>query len=406
MPAAASAVVVALVPDALALPEACGVVRLRHRSLADDGDALHSLAGQGQHALVLQEHDGLRGDVAREGRVLGARHVPGEPGLALGRRASATEVQVVDGGQDPPRGLVDVTPWLPLENLRHEPAAGVLALRWAARTRHADARVCCARHVLVRALLQAHGVQCPPIGLHEAAEAQLVLQDPELLLVGAGVEAVLLVVRAHGRRHPGIDGRLERRVVELPRRLRVHDGVLRVAVGLLLVEDPVFHHGHHALRLHPSDPCLRKPRAQVGVLTGEVLKVPAAARHAVHVDGGPQDDVGPLAPELDAERRGVGAHELRVPGGRERELRRPARDGAHQFLPVGPEATRGVLHVQARYAKARDGLGVAHVPPLLEVPPAVVRRPMPADAVQQLVLLLLLHVGQRRVRLLVGRVPR
>mmetsp|Transcript_15096 Transcript_15096/g.38815 ORF Transcript_15096/g.38815 Transcript_15096/m.38815 type:complete len:487 (+) Transcript_15096:474-1934(+) len=258
VPAAAAGVVVALRPVALPLSQAVRVVRLRHGGAADHGDALRRAGPQGEQlVLVLQEDDGLRREAAREAGV--ARepraHVLLERALAGWRRAGLLarhDAHLVHGGEDAERGLV--------HDLR---ALRVLAEQlW----RVPLPRLVGPGHLLVQAGAEARVVRRPPVRLHEAAEAQLLLEELEELLVRARVDAVHLVVGAHRGRDSGVDGGLEGRVVQLSGRLLVDDRVLQSAVLLLLVEGPVLDGGDATFGLDALHVGLREPAAQVRVL--------------------------------------------------------------------------------------------------------------------------------------------
>mmetsp|Transcript_88874 Transcript_88874/g.265129 ORF Transcript_88874/g.265129 Transcript_88874/m.265129 type:complete len:354 (-) Transcript_88874:295-1356(-) len=175
VPTATTRVEVALVPDALALSKPRGVVGLSHRRLANDRDAAHlALAGAGQRqetASILEQHDGLHGDVACERRVLRLSHVLLVPLLAVRRGAGALDVQVVDGCEDPFHCSINLRLGLRRQQRGHKPRARVPA-RWRrALPGIPDAWVRDPGHVLVRAGWQAHVVQSPPVGLHKASEA-------------------------------------------------------------------------------------------------------------------------------------------------------------------------------------------------------------------------------------------
>mmetsp|Transcript_28558 Transcript_28558/g.67877 ORF Transcript_28558/g.67877 Transcript_28558/m.67877 type:complete len:338 (+) Transcript_28558:1484-2497(+) len=233
----------------------------------------------------------------------------------------------------------------------------------------------------------------PPVRLHKALEAHLLLQDVvEQPLVGARKLPVHPVVGAHGSTHPGLDRGLEGREIELPRRFVVHHGVRCAAVRLLTVEDEVLHYRHHPLRLHTFDVGLRQMSAEVGILPCEILKAAPVPRHPLHLHPGAEDHIGALARELLPHGHREVLHGHRVPGGRHGQNRGPDGDGAPQVTPIGPEPVRGVLHVQAGHAQLRVGRTVAHVPI-----PGQLEPPLglgPADALQEAGLLLQAHALQ------------
>mmetsp|Transcript_40981 Transcript_40981/g.121523 ORF Transcript_40981/g.121523 Transcript_40981/m.121523 type:complete len:336 (-) Transcript_40981:3-1010(-) len=253
-------------------------------------------------------------------------------------------------------------------------------------------------------MFQAEAVRGPPVGLHEASEAHLVLEVAQRGAVLARVVPVDLVVRAHRGVDAGVDRGLERRVVELPERLLVDVRGLLRAVRLLLVHDEVLHHGEDVLRVHALDVRHHEPRAEVRILAGEVLEVAAAPRHAVHVDGGPQDRVGALGGELLAEGGSEGFHGVDVPGCGQAEQGGPRGDRPDQRVPIRAEAIRGVLHVEAGDAQLGDGRGVPHIDPHVDVEVAGIGR-VPADAVHELALLLVVHLRESPLGVEVRLVP-
>ena len=127
------------------------------------------------------------------------------------------------------------------------------------------------------------------------------------------------------------------------------------------VEDPVLHDRHDALRLHALHVRGGQRGAEVGVVAAEVFEGAATACHALHLHAGAQDHVGALAPELLAHGGGPVLHGDGVPGGGHGQHGRPHGGGARDVAPVGPEAIRGVLHVEAREAQLGHGRRIAHL---------------------------------------------
>mmetsp|Transcript_58742 Transcript_58742/g.166980 ORF Transcript_58742/g.166980 Transcript_58742/m.166980 type:complete len:386 (+) Transcript_58742:1299-2456(+) len=257
--------------------------------------------------------------------------------------------------------------------------------------------------MLYRKLVLVRGA---PVGLHETAEAHHALEVAlEDAVVSAGMRAIDPVVGAHDRTGAGLHRRLEGWVVELPGRALVHVDIVLEAVRLLLVETPVLEHGHDALALHAPDIGRGKHGAQVGVVPGHVLEVPAAPGRPVHLDRGPQQHVRALAPELAGNGRGHLLHEALVPGGAQREQRGPGRRRADGHVVEGPVAVGRVLHVQRGDAEPRDRGRVPRVHAVHGLHARDDAR-RPAGAPEEGVLLPGSHLHEHRVRLPLRLRPR
>ena len=154
------------------------------------------------------------------------------------------------------------------------------------------------RHVLVGAFCSVRAFVCcppvrhdPPVEAHPFAEVSL-----EEIRVAAGVAPVDLVVRAHNGDGARLDSRDKGRVVALPRCTLRNHHILRVSIVLLLVECIVLDDGTDARALHAAHVGADKRHTQVRILARDVFEITAAVRDAVHIHGGAQDDIGPLAP--------------------------------------------------------------------------------------------------------------
>eukprot|EP00443_Scrippsiella_acuminata_P103317 CAMPEP_0115604542 /NCGR_PEP_ID=MMETSP0272-20121206/16998_1 /TAXON_ID=71861 /ORGANISM="Scrippsiella trochoidea, Strain CCMP3099" /LENGTH=262 /DNA_ID=CAMNT_0003040101 /DNA_START=29 /DNA_END=814 /DNA_ORIENTATION=- len=240
--------------------------------------AIRSGGGQREEASgVLEQHHGLRRQRPRERNVLARGHVLAVPVLAVRRATLRRVLQLcaVDRSQDSLHGLVHSLWRRPGRNVG---LGEVLPSAW---------------HLLVQAPVDPCPVSRPPVGLHEALEAHLLLEHGfELVLIAARVGPAHLVVAAHGSVDPSVHGRLERRVVQLPLRLLVDLRRLAIPVRLLLVEHPVLHDCDDALRLDALYVAAYQLRTQVRVLAGQVLEVPPIPRDSMDVDRRPKDPIG------------------------------------------------------------------------------------------------------------------
>ena len=154
------------------------------------------------------------------------------------------------------------------------------------------------RHVLVGAFCSVSAfVCCPPVRHDPSVEAHPFAEvSLEEIRVAAGVAPVDLVVRAHNGDGARLDSRDKGRVVALPRGTLRNHHILRVSIVLLLVECIVLDDGTDARALHAAHVGADKRHTQVRILARDVFEIAAAVRDAVHIYGGAQDDIGPLAP--------------------------------------------------------------------------------------------------------------
>mmetsp|Transcript_43489 Transcript_43489/g.112904 ORF Transcript_43489/g.112904 Transcript_43489/m.112904 type:complete len:594 (-) Transcript_43489:412-2193(-) len=241
MATATSGVVVASRPIAT-LTLSC-TVRVVGRSICsgtNDGDALGRSWGEGQDLiLIFQEDDGLGCGSASELNVLRRGNLFEEVLLAIRRGAlrRLRQIHSVHHCEHPLRGFVHGFRGRVLQLV----CIVVLPVAFGAFARaHA-------RHLLVQATLDAVGVRGPPIRLHEAPEAHLVVQDVEVLRVRTRVYAIDLVVGAHESPDSCIDRCLKWRQVQFPSRLVIDLGRLAIAPGLLLIEHPMLRNAEDAL---------------------------------------------------------------------------------------------------------------------------------------------------------------
>mmetsp|Transcript_131306 Transcript_131306/g.280826 ORF Transcript_131306/g.280826 Transcript_131306/m.280826 type:complete len:385 (+) Transcript_131306:1276-2430(+) len=201
--AAAPRVVVTGGPVSAALPDPIGVEGLRHRRLAYHGDCSRRLGREWQDmSLVLEHHDGFRGEPSSEGLRGLTGHIPLEEGLTIrgGAPREPGEVHAVHHSEDRQSCLVDHR-----GRMLGQPLGGEVN------------RAPGPWHLLVQAVFDACAVHGPPVGHDEAPEAHTLPQDLlQLLRVLAGVGSVHLVVGAHSSRDAGLDCGLEWRVVQFP----------------------------------------------------------------------------------------------------------------------------------------------------------------------------------------------
>ena len=232
--------------------------------------AICLLIFQGQKAVILEQDHALRGDLVREsvmcvyvegatlGGLLGLEHDPQNPAdrFIQGRLRQFAGAHRFDDGLDAP------ILW-----------AGHLPIQPAAERGHAVA----------------HGA---PIRNHQPLEAPFILEDlgqEDMMLGSEG--AVHLVIGAHHR--PGLrllDGLLEGGQVDFAQGAFVHLGADAEALKFLVVGGVMLERGAHAFRLHALDEVDRQLSGQVRIL-GEIFKVAAPQRRALHVDARPQHDI-------------------------------------------------------------------------------------------------------------------
>src|SRR6202044_1628122 len=150
-------------------------------------------------------------------------------------------------------------------------------------------------------------------------------------------------VRAHHRgRAALVDGRVERREVDLLLDPRVDDRVVGggVAVRLLVVDRVVLDHGHDVLALHALDVSGAHLAGQVGILAHR-LEGPAPARVAHHVDRGPEVDVDALAGVFRADDLAVLLFQAGIPGGGGRDRGGWLGDAGHAVTYPGRAVLEG-----------------------------------------------------------------
>mmetsp|Transcript_19698 Transcript_19698/g.65193 ORF Transcript_19698/g.65193 Transcript_19698/m.65193 type:complete len:316 (-) Transcript_19698:68-1015(-) len=153
----------------------------RSRALSEERHPEGLRAVEGQHAVVLEQHDRARRQAAREGGVGGRGDV-----VALRVRVVNVEgADAEEGRQDAQGGVVDPRGVDLAAGERRLDGGGVHEVR--------------PRHLLVEALRERHGVRGAPIGHDPAAEAEPLLEVPlQRLRVLARPARADLVVRAHG----------------------------------------------------------------------------------------------------------------------------------------------------------------------------------------------------------------
>ena len=154
-----------------------------------------------------------------------------------------------------------------------------------------------------------------PVGHHHPVESPLVPKDrgkklPALL----GILPVQFVV---GRHHcPGrrlLDGYLEVLQIDLPEGSLPDEGVILVAVGLLVVEGEMLYRSTHAVGLHsPNIRCSHLSREKR--ILGEILVITAVERIAVDVLARGQEHVYTIFQGLITDRCGRLLDQRKVPG--------------------------------------------------------------------------------------------
>mmetsp|Transcript_38939 Transcript_38939/g.100817 ORF Transcript_38939/g.100817 Transcript_38939/m.100817 type:complete len:363 (-) Transcript_38939:270-1358(-) len=246
------------------------------------------------------------------------------------------------------------------------------------------------RHLLIHALRGSEGMEGPPIALHPTFESHGTFQvGQQQIRISACMHAVDRIVRAHDGRDTSIHCSLEGRVVHFPERARVDDAVHAVAVGFLVVRDEVLHNCQHTLGLHTLDVRNGQTRAEVGGLARDVLCVATPPSDAVHVHPRAEDHVGAFHFELFGQRDRPPLRVHLAPSRCDCQAARPARHLAHDAAVEGAEALAVVVHVEGWDAEGLVLGGIANVI-LFHV---VV--PLPADALQEAILLILRHGGQQ-----------
>ena len=309
---------------------------------AVEGDLLNAL--EGQHAVVLQEHEALGGGGTHE---LG---MTGEVGLV------AVLVAGEAGGAD------DV--------LKHAADVAVQVCFGEAAVLHGgdyalDLVGHAGLHEVVACTHCGHGAfLVAPVGHHDAVEAPLVTQDGgEELVVLLGVDAVDFVVRAHDGPGVGLaDGDLEALQVELAEDAGADAGVVAHTVDLLVVGGEMLDGYAHAVALDAAHVGCGHLAGEEGIL-GEVLEVTAAEGVAVQVLAGSQEHVGAVFLHLLAHGGGELLYEFGVPGRCQHGSHREA--GAIESLVgtgtgrVDAEAGRAVGKNRVGNAQAGNGAGGA-----------------------------------------------
>ena len=152
-----------------------------------------------------------------------------------------------------------------------------------------------------------------PVGLHEAVEAPLALENVvQQVAVLTGVDAVHLVVGAHDRADAGVDGALEVRQVDLAQRALV-DGDVHAHAGVLdAVQGEVLGAGDHVL-LRAADEAGGHGADVDRVLAVGLLRAPPA-RVAQQVDGRGEQHVVALGAGLGADRLADLSFEIGIEG--------------------------------------------------------------------------------------------
>ena len=299
----------------------------------DEGDALRRRQRE-QGVVVLQQHRGGDRGAADELAGLG-RLVGGLGGVALAHLAPGEQLE------QPADRLVDA---------RLGDLAVAHRLQQALAT--LDRR---SGHLQVEPGLERRGraVRTEPVAEHHAVEAEVVAQHTaQQRLVVARVRPVDPVVRRHHRLDVGAalvergDGGLERHEVQLAQRAFVDLAGDRHPLELGVVGDEVLDARGHPLGLQAAHVADGDARREVRVLA-HALEVASADRRAMQVDGGGEDDVGPLAQRLTAERPTDLLDQLRIErrpergAAGERRRRRPLpRRAAHPGRPVAAAQRR------------------------------------------------------------------
>ena len=287
---------------ALVARDACEVADERDpraRGKGQDGSALF-------RGLVLEEHDGVGGDVTCDGMM-----VPDVEGV-IGRGGCGA------GGQNDAKSLPHALVHDRLLQAAVSHGGSELPHGREARVGHLEGRSRAhARDVVVGAA---------PVGDHRPVEAPLTAKDvgekPDAFV---GVGAVDEVVRAHDALGATLAHHdLERREVELAQGALVEDGVRRLPPRLLAVRGKVLRAGGDAGRLDAAHVGRSHLAGEVGVL-GEVLEVAAAEGTPLDAEPGSQHHVHPLGQTLLAQGAAKGLSHARVPavgdGGRRGEAR-------------------------------------------------------------------------------------
>ena len=225
------------------------------RVVADDGDPTQVRPGQGEDAVVGEQHAALDRGAAREGRPV--QLGDGEGG------GGAEGTHAVGEQQQPPDVEVD---------------RGLGHLTGAHRGQQLLAPDPGRRHLEVlprrRGVRRAH---CGPVAHHHPVEAPPAPQRVlEQLVLGHG-GAVDTVVRTHHRPGARLDGPLERGEVHLVQGPLVHVDVHGEAVGLEVIGDIVLRRGGDAVLLEPAHIARGQVTGQGRVLA-EALEVAPAQR--------------------------------------------------------------------------------------------------------------------------------
>mmetsp|Transcript_42583 Transcript_42583/g.96043 ORF Transcript_42583/g.96043 Transcript_42583/m.96043 type:complete len:347 (+) Transcript_42583:64-1104(+) len=206
-------------------------------------------------------------------------------------------------------------------------------------------------HLHVEALHNGWGVGGAPIRHDIAPEAQRLLEVVgQRLSILAAPLTIDLVVAAHKRADPTLDGALEGGVVDLKARALLRLRAYGSATRLLVVEDPMLGIGHDLLRLHALYSSLCKDPTQVRVLSGHILEVPSIPRHPGHTETGAQQHIGALVPELPAHASAPFPDRLLIPRGGHSETRGPRCRCPRVALRT--EALRPIIHGDRRDAQA------------------------------------------------------
>mmetsp|Transcript_71431 Transcript_71431/g.149269 ORF Transcript_71431/g.149269 Transcript_71431/m.149269 type:complete len:323 (+) Transcript_71431:1767-2735(+) len=223
----------------------------------------------------------------------------------------------------------------------------------------------------------------PPIGLHEALEAEFVAEDPQVVRVGAGVLTTLPVVGAHDRRGASIDSRLEGSQVQFESYFVVDVGGLCATVCLLLVEDPVLRDREDSFGLDALDVGFREDGAEMRILPTHVLEVSSVARDAMQVQRGSQDAIGTFGLELRTQVHTEAVDQGRIPGGAHAQEGWPDSDSLNDVWVRSAKPTCRILHVEAGHAKSWNRGSVADVDPLVVHVELGFVRKSPAKSTQQ-----------------------
>mmetsp|Transcript_12705 Transcript_12705/g.44997 ORF Transcript_12705/g.44997 Transcript_12705/m.44997 type:complete len:425 (-) Transcript_12705:171-1445(-) len=220
------------------------------------------------------------------------------------------------------------------------------------------------RHLLVATSMGGEVPEGPPVAHDPTLETHPALQIAQQDVgVVASLLAVHEVIRTHRCSNSGIHGSNEWRVVNLPECTPVDDAVGIEAIRLLAVSDEVFHHCQDILRLDASDKGRRQPLTQVRRLTGDVLRISAAARDAVDVQTRAQQNIGTFHAKLLCDSSCPSFHQFIVPSGGNSQGRGPTRHLCQSFLRLflNAEPLTTICKIERRNAESFINASIPNV---------------------------------------------